>query len=65
MNEEATAINMVCALAEALAHQLDRPMLVADLTHIGSRHEQMGQEDAAKGLRLLVMATALSTRREK
>ena len=52
-------IQMALALTEAVAQQLDRNLLAADLHGIHQRLIRLEQDDAAKAVRLLIMAATL------
>lgn len=55
---EHTLTNMLSALVEALSYQLNRELLVADLHAIHHRLVRLEQDDAARGVKLLIIAAA-------
>lgn len=62
MQDGTHAINMALALAEAVAHQLDRAKLAADLDQIRRRHAKHERDDDARAIKVLLMAVVLSER---
>lgn len=60
---EHTLTNMLCALVEALSYQIDRDLLVGDLHAIHQRMLRLEQDEAAKGVKLLIMSANFPTGR--
>lgn len=52
-------IHLALALCEAVSRQLNHELLAVDLHSIRHRLKQTGQEDAAKAVKLLILAAQL------
>lgn len=58
MHDDA-AIQMTMALCEAVSNQLNHELVVVDLHSIRHRMLETGQEDAARAIKLLILAAQM------